>query len=132
MLLGFRGNAHLNPIHIASNVVIVAGFLLLAAARRDLYRARGWDTLATRGPYAYVRHPQYVALLAIMFGFLLQWPTLATLVMFPVLVTMYVRLAHREEREVRARFGPAWDEYASRVPAFVPRWHRTVVREMEG
>jgi len=124
MLLGFRGNAHLNPIHIASNVIIVAGFLLLAAARRDLYGAWGWDRLAMRGLYAHVRHPQYVALLAIMFGFLLQWPTFVTLAMFPVLVTMYVWLAHREEHEVRARFGFAWDQYASRVPAFVPRLRR--------
>ena len=36
--------------------------------------------------------------IAVMFGFLLQWPTLLTLVMFPVLVVMYVRLARIEER----------------------------------
>lgn len=132
MLLGFRGHAHLNPIHIASNVVIVAGFLLLAAARRDLSRSQGWDRLAMAGPYADVRHPQYLGLLTIMLGFLLQWPTLITLAMFPVLAFTYGRLAHGEEREVRARFGHAWDEYASRVPAFVPRWQRAVVREVEG
>jgi protein-S-isoprenylcysteine O-methyltransferase Ste14 len=44
--------------------------------------------------------------------------------MFPVLVTMYVWLAHQEEHEVRAQFGFAWDQYASRVPAFVPRLRR--------
>ncbi len=59
-----------------------------------------------------------------MIGFLLQWPTLVTLVMFPILVVTYVRLAHREEREVRPAFGTAWDAYAARTPAFVPRLWR--------
>ena len=84
----------------------------------------GWEgTLAVTGPYGHVRHPQYVGFIAIMFGFLLQWPTLVTLAMFPILVTVYVRLARREEGEVRAEFGPKWDAYAARTPAFVPhRW----------
>ena len=68
-----------------------------------------------------VRHPQYVGFVLIMFGFLLQWPTLLTLAMFPVLVWMYVYLARQEEREARAQFGEAYAEYARRVPAFVPR-----------
>ena len=55
-----------------------------------------------------------------MFGFLLQWPTLVTLLMFPVLTTAYVRLAYREEREARAAFGAAWDHYAQNTPAFFP------------
>ena len=59
-----------------------------------------------------------------MFGFLLQWPTLITLVMFPILVTVYVRLAYREEYDVRSELGPVWDEYAARVPGFVPRLAR--------
>lgn len=62
-----------------------------------------------------------------MFGFLLQWPTLVTLIVFPILVTVYVRLARREEGEVRAEVGPQWDIYAARTPAFIP--HRWGVRE---
>ncbi len=71
--------------------------------------------------------PKDVAFVVIMFGFLLQWPTLVTLVMFPILVTVYVRLAHREERETRARFGATWDAYAAATPPFLPhlRWSRT-------
>jgi len=120
-LLGFKGDPHLNPIHIASNVAIVAGFFLLSAAWRVLYRAQQDGKLAMSGPYAHVRHPQYVGFIVIMFGFLLQWPTLITLVMFPILVTVYVRLSHREEREVQKDFGPVWDEYAARTPGFIPR-----------
>jgi Cu+-exporting ATPase len=120
-LLGFKGNPHTNPIHIASNVVIALGFWVLAASWRVLYNAQRDKKLATTGPYARVRHPQYDGFVLIMFGFLLQWPTLVTLVMFPVLVMTYVRLARREEREVRAEFGPVWDAYAAETPAFVPR-----------
>jgi protein-S-isoprenylcysteine O-methyltransferase Ste14 len=127
-LLGFTGDPHWNPIHIASNLSIVAGFFLLSAAWRVLFRAQQEGKLATTGPYAHVRHPQYTGFIVIMFGFLLQWPTLVTLVMFPILVVVYVRLAHREEREVRKEFGPVWDEYAARTPGFIPRWRRRPVR----
>ena len=124
-LLGFKGDPHFNPLHIASNLIIIAGFFLLSASWRVLYKAQSTNTLATSGPYAHIRHPQYVAFVLIMFGFLVQWPTFVTLLMFPVLVTMYVRLAHREEHEVRARFGRAWNQYASATPAFLPHFRRT-------
>jgi protein-S-isoprenylcysteine O-methyltransferase Ste14 len=68
-----------------------------------------------------VRHPQYVGFILVMFGFLLQWPTLLTLVMFPVLVFMYVRLARTEEREAIAEFGDPHRVYMAEVPGFVPR-----------
>jgi protein-S-isoprenylcysteine O-methyltransferase Ste14 len=84
--------------------------------------------LATTGPYAYVRHPQYAGFILVMFGFLVQWPTLLTLVMFPVLVWMYVRLAHSEECEVEAEFGETYRDYARRVPAFLPRLSSARVR----
>jgi protein-S-isoprenylcysteine O-methyltransferase Ste14 len=77
-----------------------------------------------------VRHPQYVAFILIMLGFLLQWPTVLTLAMFPILVRMYVRLARREEREVCAEFGEAYARYAATTPAFVPRVRRTAARRV--
>ena len=120
-LLGFTGDPHFNPIHIASNLLILGGFILLSSAWTVLFKAQRTGTLATTGPYAYVRHPQYLAFIIIMIGFLVQWPTLVTLVMFPVLVVIYVRLAHREEREVRTEFGDVWDRYAARTGGFIPR-----------
>jgi len=119
-LLGFNGNPHLNPIHLASNVVIVLGFYLLASAWRVLFEAQRAGTLATSGPYARIRHPQYAAFILIMLGFLLQWPTLVTLVMFPILTVTYIRLAKREDAEIRATFGAAWDAYAEHTPRFIP------------
>lgn len=120
-VLGWKVDAHLSPLHVLSNLLIFGGFLLLAGAWKVLYAAQRARQLATTGPYARVRHPQYDAFVLIMFGFLLQWPTLITLVMFPVLVAMYARLALREEAEARASFGDQWERYAVRVPRFFPR-----------
>jgi protein-S-isoprenylcysteine O-methyltransferase Ste14 len=120
-LLGSQGDPHLNPLHLLSGFLIAGGFILLAAAWRVLYAAQQAHQLATTGPYAHVRHPQYAGLILIMLGFLVQWPTILTLAMFPFLVWMYVRLARREEREVRAEFGETYARYAATTPAFIPR-----------
>ncbi len=129
-LLGFKGNPHLNPIHILSNVTIGAGFVLLSGAWKVLFVAQTEGSLATTGPYAYVRHPQYIAFVLIMFGFLLQWPTLVTVVMFPVLTVVYLRLARREEREMRSQFGATWNAYAHRTPRFLPALRRSSASPM--
>ena len=120
-ILGWKGDPHFDPLHLLSNILIFGGFILLSAAWKVLYEAQRTHTLATRGPYAYVRHPQYVGFVLIMVGFLFQWPTLITLAMFPILVTMYIRLARREEREVLTEFGDKYRHYMAFTPAFFPR-----------
>ena len=121
MMFGWKDSPHVGPFHLFSAVFIFGGFILLAAAWRALYPAQRLRYLATDGPYARIRHPQYAAFILIMFGFLLQWPTLPTAVMFPILVFMYVRLARREEEEARAEFGQEYRRYMARTPAFFPR-----------
>jgi len=120
MLFGWKANPHFGPFHLLSFGFIGGGFILISAAWRVLYEAQQRRVLATTGPYAYVRHPQYAGFALIMFGFLLQWPTLLTLAMFPVLVWMYVRLARQEEREALREFGDEYRRYMSRVSGFIP------------
>ena len=100
-----------------------AGFVLISAAWKVLYDAQQQHRLATTGVYARVRHPQYVGFILVMFGFLLQWPTVLTLAMFPVLVFMYVRLARTEEHEAIREFGDQYRAYMEDVPAFFPHLH---------
>ena len=123
-LIGWQGDPHLSPFHLASYVVMGAGFIVLARAWPVLWAAQRGAHLATTGPYARIRHPQYLGFLLIMAGFLLQWPTLLTLLMFPILGVLYTRLAISEEREVRAQFGTRFERYAARTPRFIPRLRR--------
>ncbi|TDR38372.1 protein-S-isoprenylcysteine O-methyltransferase Ste14 [Tahibacter aquaticus] len=119
-LLGEKGNPHFGPLHIASYVFLGFGFYLLSHAWSVLFQAQHHNALAKAGPYARIRHPQYAAFVLILFGFLLQWPTLLTLLMFPILVVMYVRLAITEEEEMRKRFGAEYEVYAKHTPRFLP------------
>jgi protein-S-isoprenylcysteine O-methyltransferase Ste14 len=101
---------------------IVLGFFLLASAWNVLHGAQQAGVLATSGWYASMRHPQYVAFVLIMFGFLLQWPTIPTLVMFPVLLVVYLRLSKVEEQQAIEQFGDQYIQYRQSTPAFIPKF----------
>ena len=119
-LFGFGANPHFGPLHLLSYVFIGGGLILLGSAWRVLHRAQVAHELATSGPYHRIRHPQYVGFVLIMVGFLLQWPTIPTLLMFPILVFMYVRLARHEERDAGTEFGGEYLNWARATPAFFP------------
>ena len=121
MMFDWRANPPLGLFQIASTVLIIGGFVLLAFAWYALHKAHQRRELARTGVYARIRHPEYAAFVLIMSGFLLQWPTLITLAMFPILVFVYVRLARREEQEALARFGEPYRRYQAVTPAFFPR-----------
>jgi len=130
-MIGWDINPHFDPLHLASNLVIVGGFLMLASAWRVLHAAQQQNVLATTGLYEKMRHPQYAGFMLIMFGFLLQWPTLPTLIMFPILCWVYVRLARREEQMAIDEFGDSYRHYMASTPAFVPALNRSSISAQE-
>ena len=114
-----------------SLVVMLAGYILLSRGWRQVHGARG--RMVTDGLYTYVRHPQYTGLFLVITGFLVQWPTLLTVLMAPVLVYAYVRLAFSEERRMLDQFGDQYREYRQRVPAFIPpvqQWKAVLLTEV--
>jgi protein-S-isoprenylcysteine O-methyltransferase Ste14 len=120
-MLGWQGDSHFGPLHVLSDILVLGGLILLAASWKVLYRAQKNFEIARSGPYAKIRHPQYAAFIIIMIGFLIQWPTLPTLLMFPILVLLYIRLAHKEEKEALKMLGDRYARYVQSTPGFIPR-----------
>lgn len=109
----------LSPLHFLSIMIIGGGILLVMEGWSRIYKANG--TLVTEGVYRYVRHPQYLGIFLVTSGFLLQWITIPTAIMFPILVLMYYRLAKKEEEEMERLFGDEYIRYKLSVPMFLPR-----------
>lgn len=114
------GDPHFDLFHLVSYGLIAGGFILIASAWKVLYNARKQKKLAETGAYHYIRHPQYAGFILIILGFLLQWPTIITLLMAPVLIFRYVKLAHEEEREVGKKFLEAFENYKKETHGFIP------------
>ncbi|MBI5468358.1 MAG: isoprenylcysteine carboxylmethyltransferase family protein [Deltaproteobacteria bacterium] len=113
------GAAMLALIHVVSNGLMILGFYMMGAGWARIHKAAG--ALVTDGIYGYVRHPQYAGLFIITIGLLIQWPTIITAAMWPVLIFAYYRLAKREEGEMEKEFGDAYKKYKEEVPMFIPR-----------
>lgn len=100
---------------------VFAGISLLAEGWREVYVATKEGRLATDKLYAVVRHPQYTGIFLAIFGQLLHWPTIPTLVLFPLILWAYYRLSKKEEEQMVQTFGAAYESYRQRVPMFIPR-----------
>jgi len=105
-------------VHPLSNIMMLVGILLVVFGWRRIHTAR--DELATTGIYAYVRHPQYLGILILTLSMIVQWATIPTVLMWPILLILYYRLARQEEKEMEARFGERYREYKSKVPMLLP------------
>lgn len=86
----------------------------------DLYPPR----LVTDGLHARVRHPRYLQYLLAVAGWALVANYLAIYALLALMVPVIWLVVVLEEKELQARFGPAYDDYCRRVPRFVPRWKR--------
>ena len=107
-------------IHIISNGLVIVAFFIMSSAWQRIHAAKGG--LVTDGPYRYVRHPQYSGLFLIMIGLLIQWPTIITVLMSPVLFYMYYRLSRQEEADVEKEFGDLYRRYKEKTPMFIPHF----------
>jgi protein-S-isoprenylcysteine O-methyltransferase Ste14 len=107
-------------VMIVTPIMFWISIAVMSRGWRQIHQAKG--DLVTDGIYAHVRHPQYLGLFLLIVSLLIQWPTILSVVMAPVLFVAYVRLARREERELEALFGAAYRDYKARVPAFFPRF----------
>jgi len=79
--------------------------------------------LVTSGPYRFVRHPMYLAVVLAGFGGLLLYRTWAMLVFTLAMFGLTLR-ARREEQALAAEFGEQWQNYARQVPGWIPRVRR--------
>jgi protein-S-isoprenylcysteine O-methyltransferase Ste14 len=105
-------------VMVVSSIIMFIGFVLIANGWKKVYRTRGG--LVKDGIYRHVRHPQYLGIMIITAGMLVQWPTLLTLAMWPILAMSYYSLAKREERDLEKIFGETYLEYKHAVPMFFP------------
>ena len=90
----------MTTLHIVSNGLIFFGIYVMYKGWVLIYGAHG-KRLVTEGVYSHVRHPQYAGLFLVTVGFLIQWPSITTLIMWPILMFSYYRLAMREEKMLR-------------------------------
>ncbi len=117
-------------VMLVSNILIVIGIWLVSAGWEQVYRAQG--RLVTDGLYAYMRHPQYTGIYVITLGFMIQWPTLTTLLLWPFVIGMYYRLARREEQDALQQFGEKYRQYLEKTPMFFPRLSTLLSRRAAG
>jgi len=106
-------------LHPLSNVIIFSGLIVIAIGWKGIHSGNG--ELVTSGIYKYIRHPQYSGFVLMIVGFLIQWPTIITLIMAPILLVMYTKLAKKEEKKMVELFGEKYEEYRKQVPAFIPK-----------
>lgn len=120
IFFGIRSD-HGTVLHMLSNFLILGGAVLISCGWSVIHSAK--KGVAKAGVYRYVRHPQYIGFIAIIVGFLVQWPTLITIIMGPVLIGRYFLLAKKEEGVMLEKYGDEYREYMRLVPAWFPKFN---------
>jgi protein-S-isoprenylcysteine O-methyltransferase Ste14 len=122
LLVALAGGSYLvwGLVMLVSSVLLWAGIMVVARGWRLIHDAQ--SDLVIEGVYRYVRHPQYSGLFMIIIALLIQWPTIISVLMAPILFWSYIRLARREEAEMELQFGEVYRVYKMQVPTFIPRW----------
>lgn len=113
------GTPSMPAAYWAGVVIAGCGMLWRLAASGFVHKNQ---VLATTGPYARVRHPLYTGNLLICLGFSLAsgaWWAWPVGILFVFL--FYPDAIRYEDRKLKRLFPDAWDPWASRTPALVPR-----------
>jgi hypothetical protein len=82
--------------------------------------SQAWKLL-TEGIYSRVRHPRYIETMFWVLGYALFANYLALYVALLLLLPVIHLIVLLEERELRERFGSAYEEYCRRVPRYSPK-----------
>ena len=108
---------------ILGYALLFVGIGIFMEGWRELHRAQKEKRLVTDSLYGLVRHPQYTGLFIALFGEgIVHWPTIFSVVLFPIIVAAYYLLARSEERDVEKERSDEYRAYSKRVPMFIPRW----------
>jgi len=103
----------------SSKIIIGAGMLLVIFGWYQIFQAKG--KLVTTGLYKYTRNPQYLGFLMITGGLNVQWLTIITTAIWPVLAILYYRLSKIEEKESETKYGEEFSQYKRTTSRFIPR-----------
>lgn len=114
------------PLRFFGSAMIFIGFVIIYLGWKKIHSK---NELVKTGIYAYIRHPQYVGLLLLTLGQLIQWPTLTGILLWPGIVYLYFKLARREEEYVQELYGKEFEDYKKRVPMFLPKLHFRVKKK---
>ena len=117
-----------NALEVIGFVLWLSGHGLVSWGRVTLGRSfqmggvapRSEDTLVTNGPYRYVRHPMYTALLSLMIGVGLLIQSLVVLVLATTLLVMILLLIPIEEKQLSESYGESYERYQQGTCALFP------------
>lgn len=109
------------PLFVVGLVLMAAGFVVRQWSIVTLgrfftvdVRVHPGQTVVDRGPYRWVRHPSYTALIVFFFGFglaLSNWASLAVLALAPT-IGLLVRI-RAEERALNSALGDDYSRFAA-------------------
>lgn len=122
--IGFQNQflTYMNSLGMPIGLIITfIGLILVFAGWRSIYKSRQKEAVVDKGIYRYIRHPQYLGLILIISGWLIHWPTIPTLIMWPILIVLYYRLARKEEKLLESQYGERYLLYEKSVPMFIPK-----------
>lgn len=105
-------------LEIIGIILFFIGGLLVILGWSKIFNNK--DNLVTDGVYKHVRHPQYLGILLATLSLIIYRFSPVSVMLWPVLVIIYYRLARKEEKEIEGKFGEKYREYKRNVSMFIP------------